>query len=373
MPVLTVVGSKGKGTAATYASAFLAATGARVVTVTSPGLRSNRERIRVDGAAISAAELEALGERISRGLQQLPGRDELPGHLAPAGLFTAAGVLHAKAAGADYLVLEAGMGGGSDEVSLFPPNVAAMTEIFAEHVGVLGDTVVEIAQEKARVISGTTAAVLSLPQQPAVQEAIQDFVSQRANLRVDVLDTRDGTLPSELLPPSYGRWNAELGCSAAARLLSLLGRELPDPGKLRQVLESVKLPGRLSRHFVPGSKTEIYMDSAISGAGVATALRMVRRNWDHIDHVLVCLPDHKDVEGAVLELAGYPVTFVRLSDPHFSFTRSLPENWAVVEEDKVTPAFLSGLGEHVLSLGTVFFSGRMLNVLNAPTERLFTA
>ncbi len=41
------------------------------------------------------------------------------------------------------------MGGASDEVSLYPAEVVAVTEIFAEHIGVLGDTVAEIAREKA--------------------------------------------------------------------------------------------------------------------------------------------------------------------------------------------------------------------------------
>ncbi|GAA0990311.1 hypothetical protein GCM10009555_075810 [Acrocarpospora macrocephala] len=323
----------------------------------------------MDGAAISAAELTSLGDRIGHGLQRLPGRDRLPGYLAPAGLFTIAGVLFAEQVEADYLVLEAGMGGGSDEVSIFPALVVAIAEIFAEHVGVLGDTPVEIAQEKASVVSSQTKAVVSLPQQPSVREAIEMVVRQKANLKLDVLDA--GALPAELLPPSYGRWNAELGCAAASTMVSLLGRESPAPGDLQRVLESVRLPGRLSHHVVPDSETEVYIDSAISRAGIATALTMAHQRWDTIDHVLLCLPDHKDVEGAIIELADYPVTFVRLSDAHFSFTKALPNEWPIVDEEEITPTFLSGLGKRVLSLGTVFFSGMMLNVLNAPTERLF--
>ncbi|GAA0376111.1 hypothetical protein Acor_32100 [Acrocarpospora corrugata] len=368
-----MVGSKGKGTAATYASAFLAASGGRVVTVTSPGLRSNRERIRLDGAAISTADLESLGDQISRGLSLLPGRDQLPGHLAPAGLFTTAGVLYAQAVEADYLVLEAGMGGGSDEVSLFPPSVVAIAEIFAEHVGVLGDSPEEIAREKASVVAGQTEAVLSLPQQPSVREAIESVVRDRAGLELDVLDAVGGSLPMRVLPPSYGRWNAELGCAAARRMLELLDRDLPQPGALERVLESVRLPGRMSRHVVPGGETEVWIDSPISQAGIATALKMTRERWKTIDHVLLCLPDHKDVAGAIIELAGYPVTFVRLADAHFTFTKSLPDEWPVIDESELTPQFLSGLGKRVLSLGTVFFSGRMLDVLNAQTERLFVA
>ena len=84
-PVLTVVGSKGKGTAATYASAWLAAAGCRVVTVTSPGLRSDAERIRIGGAAISAGQLAGLGRRLAEAARTLP--PDPGGYLSPSGMF----------------------------------------------------------------------------------------------------------------------------------------------------------------------------------------------------------------------------------------------------------------------------------------------
>src|SRR3954451_21884950 len=164
VPVLTVVGSKGKGTAATYASAWIAAAGCRVVTVTSPGLRSDRERVRVDGVAVSADELAGLGARIRTAAGPPP--PDRDGYLSPSGLFTLAGVLHARDVGAGAIVLEAGMGGASDEVSLFPPSVLAITEVFGEHLGVLGDSPAEIAADKAVAAAETTHAVLSLPQTP---------------------------------------------------------------------------------------------------------------------------------------------------------------------------------------------------------------
>src|SRR5690606_13509336 len=145
-PVLTVVGSKGKGTAATYASAFLAAAGLRVCTVTSPALRSNRERIRVDGRAVSEAELASLADALDEAVAALP--PPSGGYLSPSGLFTLAGVLHARRTGADAIVLEAGMGGRSDEAALFTPDVAAITPVLLEHAGVLGGTPAEIAAEK---------------------------------------------------------------------------------------------------------------------------------------------------------------------------------------------------------------------------------
>jgi dihydrofolate synthase/folylpolyglutamate synthase len=351
VPVLTVVGSKGKGTAATYASAWLAAAGCRVVTVTSPGLRSDAERIRVDGAAISASELAGLDARIRAASGSLP--PERDGYLSPSGLFTLAGLVHARDVGAEVIVLEAGMGGASDEVSLFPPSVVAITEVFGEHLGVLGDSPAEIAADKAGVAAETTYAVLSLPQTPAVAAALG---------ATEVLTE----LPDVPLPSGLNRANAALGCLAAQRLLDAMGRS---PGDRRdEILSSVRLPGRTSLHAITGSV--LLVDSAISRAGAAAALAEAYRHWDRIDHVLVCLPDHKDVPGILAELDGLPVTSVRMPDREsLRFTRTRDG----IDAADLTLERLAALGRRVVVLGTGYFTGRVLDLIDAPTDRLFDA
>lgn len=361
-PVLTVVGSKGKGTAATYASATLGAAGLRVCTVTSPGLRSNRERIRLDGEAISEAELRSLAKRVERAVEGLPeGRD---GYLSPAGLFLLAGLLHARDAAADALVLEAGMGGRSDEVALFPADVVAITPVFGEHLGVLGDTPAEIAAEKAGVVSpGTTRAVLSAPQSGPVARALPAATEYAT-----------GTgLPSRLLPDGLTRPSAELGVAAASRLLDLRGLPRPSAERLGAVLSTVALPGRLSCHALPGTSTEVLADAAIDRTGVCAALTAAHARWGGIDHVLLCLPDHKDLEGAVAALAGLPVTYVRLPYDHLAFTRPLPPAWRVAGSEDLTRERVAGLGRRVLALGTVYFVGLVLDLADAPTGVTWTS
>lgn len=355
-PVLTVVGSKGKGTAALYASAFLAAAGLRVCTVTSPGLRTDRDRIRVDGRAVTEAELASLADALDEAVATLPPPSD--GYLSPSGLFTLAGVLHARRTGADAIVLEAGMGGRSDEAALFPPAVAAITPVFREHAGVLGDTPAQIAEEK-RGVAGPETVVLSAPQSPEVTEALG---------AVERVEPGGSGLPAELLPAGLGRGNAELGVAAARRLP---GVAEPPAGPLRDVLSSVVLPGRLSWHNVPGSATRLLIDSAVDRTGVAAALAAARCAWGTIDHAVVCLPDHKDLDGAVAELGGLPVTFVRLPLPHLHFTRPLPSAWDVVGADAITPESLATLGHRVAVLGTGYFTGLVLGVVGADTERLF--
>jgi len=357
VPVLTVVGSKGKGTAATYASAWLAAAGCRVVTVTSPGLRSDTERIRLGGAAVSASELAELGARIRTASESLP--PERDGYLSPSGLFTVAGLLHARDVGAGVIVLEAGMGGASDEVSLFPPSVVAITEVFAEHLGVLGDSPEEIAADKAGVVAPATYAVVSLPQTPGVAAAIATTVATAVTAVTEVVTG----LPGVPLPAGLNRPNAALGCVAAQRLLDRTGRSPGD--RLDAILSSVRLPGRTSWHAIPGG--ELLVDSAISRAGAAAALAAAYERWDRVDHVLVCLPDHKDVAGISAELGGLPVTSVRMPDREsLRFTRT-----GDVDAADLTLAWIAALGRRVLVLGTGYFTGRILDLIDAPTDRLF--
>ncbi|MBX6768073.1 MAG: hypothetical protein IRY90_13135, partial [Actinomadura rubrobrunea] len=252
-PVLAVVGSKGKGTAATYASACLAAAGWRVCTVTSPGLRGNTDRIRVDGRAVDGDVLRALAARIDDALRRMPPPDR--GYLSPAGLFTIAGAVHAREVGADALVLEAGMGGRSDEVSLFAPTVVAITPIFGEHLGVLGDTVEAIAAEKAGVVAPGRRAGVSAPQEPAVAEVLDGVVAARTGggAAVEYIAEDGVDVPAAALPDGLGRLSALAGAAAGLRLLRAAGAPGPPETRLRDVLASVRLPGRLSWHRLPGA------------------------------------------------------------------------------------------------------------------------
>lgn len=374
-PLLTIVGSKGKGTAAAYASACLAAAGLTVVTVTSPALRNVRDRIRCDGHAISYDELDELARELSEAHRRLPRYQPGHGYLSPSGLFIIAGALYARREHADLAVLEAGMGGASDEVSLFSPTVVGITRIFGEHIGVLGDTPADIARDKAAVTTSATKAVISLPQDAMVTDAIEETVRSRSSGRVAPEFPAPGSsgVPIRSLPPAFGRANAELGCLAAFRTIHILDHQEPPTAELLKVLSSVTLPGRCSFHPVPGTSAEIFADAAISRTGLAAALTQATLHWDTINRVLVCLPDHKDVAGAIAELADLPVTAVRLTDkPRLKFTHQVPATWEVADMDKVDREFLVAHGPRIAALGTGYFIARMLELVDANTETLFS-
>lgn len=387
VPVLGVVGSKGKGSTATTAAAALWSAGLRTVLVTGPSFRSYRERVRVDGTSVTDAELNDLGTRIDTARRGLPSVEESGGYLAPSGLFLLAGLLHAREVGADVCVLEAGMGGRRDELRLIGPEVVALGKVFAEHMGVLGDTVGEIAREKTLVAGERTRALVHLPQSAEVAAEVDAALAEATGGRVwaEVVDPgRPGAEPPpSLRPPGLSAASGVLGTVAAARMLDHLRRPSLDRERLHAALSGVRLPGRLSSHAVPARDAqgtgngglapgaEVLVDSAIDRMGVAAALAHARGLWGGVDHVLLCLPDHKDVSGAVEVLGGLPVTAVRLPEAHLRFEHALPSHWGRMDAEDLSPTALGALGERVLALGTVYFTGRVLEAVDAPTDRLF--
>jgi dihydrofolate synthase/folylpolyglutamate synthase len=355
---IIVAGSKGKGTAATYASATLAATGLRVGTLTSPGLRSNRERIRVNGRAVSPTTYAALVDRVGKALAA-PGHP-LPedGYLSPTGLFTLAAVRHFLDAGCDAWVLEAGMGGASDEVSLFAARVVALTPIFGEHLGIIGDSVGEIAREKLGVVSDETACVVTQPQTEPEAAGVLRAASRRMSIRM----VRDDEVDGVIWPPDLVGFNARLGVAAALELLGDAAARV-DPTALRDTLASVALPGRMSTHQ-RGAQTW-FLDAATNGRAASAALRRSRASDRAPDTVLACIPDGKDAAGVRSALQTANVVPVRTDAAHLSF-RGWSQPLPSLQE-----LAIDTLGPHVLALGTVHFIGDVLELLGVDTDCSF--
>lgn len=340
---LVVVGSKGKGTTATYAAATLRSAGLRVGLITSPGYRSHRERVRLDGVAVSAAGLAAMAAALSAALSSLPPRVPGSGYVSPTGAFTLAGLTWLVGQGVDALVVEAGMGGISDESSLTLPSVVAVTPIFEEHLDVLGPDLAAVARDKAGTINKFTRSVVSAPQSPVVAEILTttEPAPEPGSL---LLGSRAGPLQQV---------NAGVGHRAAQEYLKVLGRD-PAPEELPEV----RLPGRQSLHHLDG-RTWL-LDSAISPVGIDAALTWCHETVGAPTTVLLSIPDTKDRDACLKALAGQPVVEVRSRSSHLTYPPGLP-----------TLPELPPLGDRVMALGTISFIGEALDLLDVDMERLF--
>src|SRR4030042_1626241 len=159
-----VAGTKGKGSTSAMISSIIQDAGYKVGLYTSPHLLSYTERIRVNGEPISEGDWAELVEIIKPHVEAENALGDL-GQLTTFEIFTAMAFLHFEQVRADYQVLEVGLGGRLDSTNVVQPQVCVITSISYDHMDVLGDTLAQIAGEKAGIIK-PGATVVSAPQFP---------------------------------------------------------------------------------------------------------------------------------------------------------------------------------------------------------------
>ncbi|GAA4705546.1 dihydrofolate synthase / folylpolyglutamate synthase [Promicromonospora umidemergens] len=372
-PVLVVVGSKGKGTTAVHTAATLSAAlirsghPAHVGLVTSPGLRTNRERMRFDGLAISEEEYEQVAQRLAGARASVAPTDG--GYLSPTGAFTIAGAAWAAARGSDVLVLEEGLGGRSDEVSLFEPRVVAVTKVFYEHGELLGPTLDDVARDLLGVVRPSTRTIVTVPQDAEVTAIIEETAATFGAELVTVTADRPTRAPAGLAPIT--RLNAATGESAGRALASALGWQVDDD-RASAALATVQVPGRLSRHRV--GDVPVMVDGAISPEGVAATVAEYRRWHGRLDTVVASFPDTKDVEACFAELRGFQRVIPARADDYLRFTKAAAL-WSEALDARTALALGVGSARSddggCLIIGTQSYVGIALDVLGAETERAF--
>jgi len=240
MPVIHIGGTNGKGSAAALVAEALTCAGWRVGLYTSPHLVSFRERIRVGGAPISE-EAVAMWT----------------GQLAPmirergATFFeatTAIAFADFAARGAEIAVVEVGLGGRLDSTNVVTPLVSGVTKIALDHMKYLGDTVTDIAREKAGIAKPGVPFVIG-ERDPALVEVLRREARR-------VVRAAGGSADIRVLPADY-EWPGPLGLQgphqrrnaavAHGILMALPERWRPGPEAIRAGFATARVPGRLDR------------------------------------------------------------------------------------------------------------------------------
>ncbi|MCG6895036.1 MAG: bifunctional folylpolyglutamate synthase/dihydrofolate synthase [Desulfobacteraceae bacterium] len=250
-----VAGTNGKGSIAATVASILTAAGYRTGLYTSPHLVRFNERIRIDGVCISDEEVVQDYERlwsVHRGKRE-PTFFE----------FATAMALTAFARReVDWAVVETGMGGRLDATNVIRPAVSVISNISLEHREYLGDTIRQIASEKAGIVKPGTPVVTGV-RQPAAREAIasaaaackaplyrlgSSFRFRRAPSG-DFHYYRKSTRWRHLRPSLQGRFQLENAALAVAvcDLLRRRGARRIDEDIVRRGLAGTRWPGRLQR------------------------------------------------------------------------------------------------------------------------------
>jgi dihydrofolate synthase / folylpolyglutamate synthase len=170
-PAVLIAGTNGKGSTAATLAAILEASGMRTGLYTSPHLLSINERIRIDQVQISDDDFARCHDLVDRTSERLVSEGQLPWRPSFFEMLTAIAFEYFAQNKIDIAVLEVGMGGRLDATNVIEPLVSVITDISLDHQNFLGDTVTEIAQEKAGIIR-PKGVVVTLPQHPEANDVI---------------------------------------------------------------------------------------------------------------------------------------------------------------------------------------------------------
>lgn len=322
-PVIHVAGTNGKGSTVAFLRAMLEASGRTVHTYTSPHLVRFNERISVAGRTVDDEALSALlleCEEANRG--------------EPITFFeitTAAALLAFARTPADVALLEVGLGGRLDATNVVErPAVCAITPIGLDHQQYLGDTLTEIAGEKAGILKAGVPAAIA-PQPPEAGQAIDAQARamgaplHRAGREWRAAPTGDGfvyvgdrwrlELP---LPALAGRHQIDNAGTAIA-CLERFEEGAVSPEAIRRGLRSVRWPARLQRlrngplQELLSAGSELWLDGG-HNAAAGQALAAAAAGWVDLPlHLVVGMLDTKDATGFLAPLV-----------PHAASLRAVP-------------------------------------------------
>jgi dihydrofolate synthase / folylpolyglutamate synthase len=174
-PSVLIAGTNGKGSTAATLASILRASGLRTGLYSSPHLVRINERIQIGGESISDHDFALIHDLVDRTAERLVSGNELPWHPSFFEMLTAIAFEHFARRRVGIAVLEVGMGGRLDATNVVEPRVSVITDISLDHQKFLGDTVTEIAGEKAGVIR-PGGVVVTLPQQPQANDVIGNTI-----------------------------------------------------------------------------------------------------------------------------------------------------------------------------------------------------
>ena len=337
LSIVHVAGSKGKGSTCLFGEALSRELGERTGVFLSPHLERWTERFRIDGeevdGAVLAEAVERLRPHVERLREQCP--DEAPSFFDAT---TAVALMLFSDAGVDRVWLEVGLGGRLDSTNAVHPAVTCITSIELEHTQVLGDTLEQIASEKAGILkAGVPAVVARLDPEAAKAVGVRAEAAD-ALLRVEGESFELGTqgASSSVAPSALRYRDSELeftielqtageqlarSAGLAIACVRALGTHPPQEveAAARLSLPKTRLPGRIE--LIPG-EPRVVIDSAHTEAS-ARALAAALVDLDiGAAQLVLSVSEGKSLRAIVDALAPKAAcVFVTLADRD----RSLPE------------------------------------------------
>lgn len=282
-PVIHVAGTNGKGSVCALIESALRASGQRTGLYTSPHLVEPTERIRIQGEPVDTSAFTRAFARVHGCAEDLQRDGRIDAH--PTYFETITSMAHTVFAscGLDYVVLETGMGGRLDATNVVDPKLCVITPIDFDHEKFLGNTIPQIAAEKAGIIKAGRPVVFAR-QRP---EALAVLERKAMELAAPVIHTASWR-PERLEVSAYGSQFIATGpdripvqcplpgahqvenCLTAVAALHALG--VP-PEAIQRGIAAARWPGRLER---VRQRPDWFLDGAHNPAGASALADYIR-------------------------------------------------------------------------------------------------
>jgi len=340
MKCVHIAGTKGKGSTAAMVACMLRKCGYKVGLYMSPHLITVRERMIFDGERISERDFTRCMARVVSAIKNLPARERDVTYFE---LLTVMAFVWFAESGAEFAVVETGLGGRLDSTNVIRPEACAITSISLDHTQQLGDTLAAIAGEKAGIIKEGIPVVIA-PQEPEVMTVLRD-AAKRANAplclpgednefsyrfessrpvgphtRLSLTTSRSRF--EHLHVPLPGEHQA-INCSVALSVIDALkSRGIAiDDQKAIAGLADVKLEGRME---MVSEEPRILIDGAHNASSVEALMRAIGQTirYDSMVVIFACQRD-KDIPGMLrhVQLGADKIIFTtartsRSADPY---------------------------------------------------------
>ena len=392
LKVIHVAGTNGKGSISSFIAGALMANGYKVGRYISPSVLDYREKIQVNGTYIPKTKVaEYLSSLFEIGKEMAADGFHHPTAFE---LETAMAFLYLRDKKVDFAIIEVGMGGKDDATNVIPtPLLAVIASISLDHVGLIGNTLEEIAETKAGIIKDGGCVVVA-PQEECVEAVLRRICAERANVSAVFTDNaqiavkepksqiKENALP---LPKpvrfTYGKTGIKLSvCGVvqaqnaatayeAVKQLEGLGVKLKEEKTLKGI-EQTTWPGRFE---ILGKKPPLIIDGAHNPDAVKRLMEsvdfyftncpiiyimgvlkdkaveeMVQLCADRAKMIITVTPPRNQRAMRAYDLAG----IIRAHNPHVTAADS-------VEEALEEAILLSGGEAVILAFGSLSYMGRI--------------
>jgi dihydrofolate synthase/folylpolyglutamate synthase len=356
-----IAGTKGKGSTAAMIESVLRAAGYRTGLYTSPHLHTFRERIQVGGELIPEADVARLIESMQPLVAQVP-------DITTFEIMTGLAFTWFAAQGVAWAVVEVGLGGRLDATNVVVPAVAVITSISYDHMVILGDTLTQIAAEKAGIVK-PGVPVVSAPQSDEALVVVEVVCGEQgapltlvgrdwswelgaANLDGQTFSIHHGQeAVTGLWLPLLGEHQV-VNATTAVAALSLLaesGVNLSEAA-IRDGLRAVYWPARLE---ILGRAPLVVADSAHNGDSAGKLMAALRDldAWQRLTVVLGGSKDHITPEVMTTLLSGAHRAIAthsrhpRAADPAWLQTRAAEMGFSMEVSETVAQALDLALAE----------------------------